>query len=127
MTSEQENKKIEYFFGSEYSSLRAFVSSRIRASKEWDLDDIIQDVALKLFSRADRFLAINNVLGLVYHSIKNKIIDVVRKRRNSNSNEDENEIKLIEFTELLYGKSDNSYSERMKDALKKAIIELKPS
>ena len=128
MTSEQENKKkLESFFDSEYSSLRAFVNSRIKASTEWDSDDIIQDVALKLFSGAERYSTINNVPGLVYRSIKNKIIDVMRKRRNSSSNENENEIKLIEFTELLYGKSDNSYSEQMKDALKKSIMELKPS
>ncbi len=36
------------------------------------------------------------------------------------------EIRLIEFSELFYGKSDNSYSEKMKNELKKAILNLKP-
>jgi len=126
MTSETENKKkLESFFRDEYQSLRSYVNSRIRTSTDRDPEDIIQDVALRLFSGADRYAPINNVPGFVYHSIKNKIIDVMRKGRQSNSDAEENELKLIEFTELLYGKSDNSYSEQMIEALKTALIQLK--
>lgn len=126
MSSEKENKKkLESFFDEEYSSLRAYVNSKIKSTTEWDSEDLIQDVALKIFSGADRHLPINNVPGFVYHSIKNKIIDVMRKGKQNNSESDENEAKLVEFTELLYGKSDNSYSEQMKDELKKTIMALK--
>jgi RNA polymerase sigma-70 factor (ECF subfamily) len=126
MTSEKENKKkLERFFDKEYHSLKAFVNSRIKASTDRDAEDIIQDVALKLFSGAERYSPINNVAGFVYRSIKNKIIDVMRKGRRNITEEDEDESKLIEFTELLYGESDNSYSEKMKDELKRTIMELK--
>jgi len=40
--------------------------------------------------------------------------------------ENEMENRLLAFTELCYGKSDNSYPEEMKTALKKAIVGLKP-
>ena len=115
MTSESENnKKLKEFFGKEYHSLKAYVNSKIKASVNRDAEDIIQDVALKLFSGADRYSPINNVAGFVYHSIKNKIIDIMRMNKQVISPEDENEAKLIEFTEILYDKSDNSYSEQMK-------------
>lgn len=126
MTSETENKKkLESFFRDEYQSMKGYVSSRIRTSADRDTEDIIQDVALRLFSGADRYAPINNVAGFVYHSIKNKIIDVMRKDKPTNNEADQNELKLIEFTELLYGKSDNSYPEELFEELKSAIMSLK--
>jgi len=127
MASDRENnKKLKEFFSQEYYSLTAYVNSKLRASVNRDAEDIIQDVALKLFSGADRYSPINNVAGFVYHSIKNKIIDVMRENKKNNSSIEEYEHKLIEFTELLYDKSDNSYSEEMKEELKSAIMTLKP-
>ncbi|PHR17209.1 MAG: RNA polymerase subunit sigma-24 [Fluviicola sp.] len=126
MTSETENKrKLESFFRDEYQSLKSYVNSRIRTSTDRDPEDIIQDVALRLFSGADRYAPINNVAGFVYHSIKNKIIDIMRKGKQTDNDADGNELKLIEFTELLYGKSDNSYPEQMFEELKTAIMQLK--
>jgi len=125
MASEAENKqKLESFFEEEYHILKAYVRSRIKASTEWEAEDIIQDVALKLFSGAERYSPINNVAGFVYHSIKNKIIDVMRKKKGTRS-ENEDEDKLNEYAELLYGNSDNSYSEQLKDELKTTILNLK--
>lgn len=126
MTSETENKKkLESFFKDEYQSMKSYVTSRIRTSTDRDPEDIIQDVALRLFSGADRYAPINNVAGFVYHSIKNKIIDVMRKGKQIDNETDENELKLIEFTELLYGKSDNSYPDELFAELKLAIMHLK--
>jgi len=127
MTQESENtKKLKDFFGNEYHSLKAYVNSRIMDSVNRDAEDIIQDVALKLFSGADRYSPINNVAGFVYRSIKNKIIDIMRMNKTGMRREDENEAKLIQFTEILYDKPDNSYSEQMKEELKKNILSLKP-
>lgn len=126
MTSETDNKKkLESFFDEEYPSLKAFVRSKLKSSTDRDPEDIIQDVALKLFTGASRSSPINNVPGFVYHSIKNKIIDVLRKRKVGSISDTEDEARLIEFTELLYGKSDNSYSEKMKGELLEAISNLK--
>ncbi len=125
-TDKENKKKLESFFRDEYDSLKAFVNSRIKSSSERDPEDIIQDVALRLFSGADRYAPINNVAGFVYHSIKNKIIDVMRGGKSHVKEQNDNDAKLIEFTELLYGKSDNSYSEKMMHDLKHAIMNLKP-
>lgn len=126
MTSNSENKeKLATFFDREYHSLKAYVNARIKAGVDRDPEDIIQDVALKLFSGADRYSPISNVAGFVYHSIRNKIIDVMRNGKSKGKETDENEGKLLDFAELLYGKSDNSYSEEMMEELKLAILELK--
>lgn len=127
MTQESENtEKLKDFFGTEYHSLKAYVNSRLKASVNRDAEDIIQDVALKLFSGADRYSPINNVAGFVYHSIKNKIIDIMRSKKDETRHANESEAKLSEFVELIYDKPDNSYSEQMKEELKKHIISLKP-
>lgn len=126
MTSEPENKKkLESFFEDEYHLLRSYVNSRIKSSTDWDAEDIIQDVALKLFSGAERYSPINNVAGFVYHSIRNRIIDVMRKNKKNKRDEDEGEEKLNEFIELMYGESANAYSEQLKEDLKVTISNLK--
>ncbi|WP_282088966.1 RNA polymerase sigma factor [Aquimarina algiphila] len=127
MTSESENnKKLSEFFSNEYLSLKAYINSKIKAGVNRDAEDILQDVALKLFSGADRYSPINNVAGFVYHSIKNKIIDVMRSNKKSTAYKDENEIRLAEFAEIVYDTQDSLYSEQMKSELKKTIWNLKP-
>ena len=125
MTTEN-NKKLNTFFNKEYKQLKVYVNSKISATTDRDAEDIIQDVALKLFSRADSSSPIDNVAGFVYNSIRNKIIDIMRTRKPKSNIQDELESRLIEFTELFYGTSDNSYSEKMKQELKRAIANLKP-
>ncbi len=128
MNSESENnQKLKEFFTQEYHSLKAYVNSKIKANVNRDAEDIIQDVALKLFSGADRYSPINNVAGFVYRSIKNRIIDIMRMNKQLINHDNDNEAKLIEFTETLYGKPDDYYSEQIKDELKKSILKLKPS
>lgn len=122
----ENNKKLNEFFAKEYQSLKWYVNSRIKNSVNRDAEDIIQEVALKLFSGADGYSPINNVAGFVYFSIKNKIIDIMRSNKQVIRDENKSEAKLIEFTEILYGTSDNSYSETMKEELKNCIMNLKP-
>ncbi len=128
MTLESENnKKLKDFFGEEYQSLKAYVNSRIKASASREAEDIIQDVALKLFAGADRYAPINNVAGFVYNSIKNKIIDIMRSKKQVDDYTDSNNAKLQVLAELVYDSPDIMYSENMKDLLKKAIMSLKPA
>lgn len=126
MIPETENKKnLESFFIKEYQSLKAYVDSRVRAGVDRDAEDIIQDVALNLFSGADRYSPITNVAGFVYRSIKNKIIDVLRKERPKTVESKEDDYQLQEFAELMYGPSDNAYSDALIGNLRLAIENLK--
>lgn len=126
MKLESENsKKLKDFFGSEYHSLKRYVNTRIRDNANRDAEDIIQDVALKLFSGADRYAPINNVAGFVYRSIKNKIIDIMRTTKQSDSVEVDDE--FLDLAEMLQSSPSDEVSDRMTSVLKNCIEQLKPS
>ncbi|TDQ28638.1 RNA polymerase sigma factor [Tenacibaculum caenipelagi] len=125
MNQETENKKkLKAFFDKEYGALKSYVGTKIKQSIHQDAEDIIQEVALKLFSGVNGHSPINNVAGFVYRSLKNKIIDNLRKKKHEASDIDE--IKLNELAEVLYGTPDNAYSEAMKKELELKIMNLKP-
>jgi len=127
MISKNINKnKLQFFLTGEYRALKGFVNSRISDVADRNAEDIIQDVALKMFSRVDDSSPINNIAAYVYNAIRNKIIDILRTNKQKTNFDDEFETQLIEFSELFYGKSDNSYSEKMKNELINAITTLKP-
>lgn len=128
MNQSENSKKLNTFFDEEYSSLKSYVNSKLKNSVNRDAEDIIQDVALKLFTGADRYSPINNVAGFVYRSIQNKIIDIMRSsKKNKMEYKTQNEIKLHEFAALINETSSETYTEQMKKELKAAIINLKPN
>ncbi|MRI00893.1 sigma-70 family RNA polymerase sigma factor [Kriegella sp. EG-1] len=127
MPTNSENKKnLRSFFDAEYHALKSYAKSRIDDTADRDAGDIVQEVALKLFSRADSLSPIDNIASFVYNSIRNKVIDIMRKKKNETSLEQDMEIRLHEFTELFYKNSANDYSEEMITELKNAIGNLKP-
>ncbi|WP_394974102.1 RNA polymerase sigma factor [uncultured Croceitalea sp.] len=126
MGSKKSNTQLNDFFREEYNSLKGYVRSKIEHTSESDAEDIIQDVALRIFSRPIDALPIHNVGGFVYNAIKNRIIDVIRVKKERISNEKAIEDLWTEFTELFYGGISNEYSEQLKVNLKNAIQDLKP-
>jgi RNA polymerase sigma-70 factor (ECF subfamily) len=44
-------------------------------------EDIVQEVALNMFSRVDFDAEVENGLGYIFRAIRNKVIDLYRKRR----------------------------------------------
>ncbi|QCX38867.1 RNA polymerase sigma factor [Aureibaculum algae] len=121
----ENNKKLKDFFGREYLSLKRYVNTKISDTANRDAEDIIQDVALKLFSGADRYAPINNVAGFVYRSIRNKIIDVLRTSKPSNSVTIDNN--LLELAEELNPSAADYSSDKMIMLLKECIQQLKPA
>ena len=125
MNPESENsKKLTDFFGKEYRSLKFYVNSRIRDTANRNAEDIIQDVALKLFTGADRYEPINNVAGFVYRSIRNRIIDIMRSSKQSEPIAIES--LLQEVTDVGNESSDVQPSDKMISELKNSIEQLKP-
>lgn len=125
MSLESENRtKLQEFFGEEYRSLKFYVKSRIQDTANRDAEDIIQDVALKLFSGADRYAPINNVAGFVYKSIRNSIIDIMRSPKKMAVEEIDNEYSNL--AEMLNSSGENHPSKKTIAILKQAIHELKP-
>ncbi|NDV42326.1 RNA polymerase sigma factor [Flagellimonas sediminis] len=127
MAAKTENRNnLTTFFNDEYGSLRSYVQSKIRDTSERDAEDIVQDVALRIFSRPDDAIPITNVGGFVYNAIRNRIIDIMRGKKERKLPSDEIDKQWQEFAELFYGDADNSYSLEMETALKNAVADLKP-
>lgn len=120
----ENNKKLTDFFGKEYRSLKFYVNSRIRDTANRNAEDIIQDVALKLFTGADRYGPINNVAGFVYRSIRNRIIDIMRASKQGEPLAIEN--LMQEVTEIGADSLEEQPSEKMIADLKNSIEQLKP-
>ena len=85
--------KITAFFREEYQALKGYVKSRIDDTADRDADDIIQDVAVRIFSRPEEALPISNISGFVYGALKNKIVDTMRTRKEKLY--DENALNLL--------------------------------
>jgi len=127
MNLESDNsKKLKDFFGREYQSLKMYVNTKISDTANRDAEDIIQDVALKLFSGADRYGPIQNVAGFVYRSIKNKIIDIMRTNKYKETSID-SEDDLLELVEVLQQSNEVYPSDKLITLLKKCIDKLKPA
>lgn len=127
MTPDATNKsKLKSFFSKEYNTLRNYVRLRIDDAADREADDIIQDVAMKMFARADNISPISNVAAFVYNSIKNKIIDTFRTAKIKVNYDDQTEAIAQDFSELFYSQSDNSYNEKTINELKSAVSNLKP-
>lgn len=127
VTNKENYNNLSTFFNDEYHSLKTYVQSKVDDSTERDAEDIVQDVALRIFSRSEDLSPITNIAGFVYNSIRNKIIDVLRTKKESVHESEDIDTKWAEFAELFYGNADNSYPEDLMHALKKAIQSLKPS
>ena len=126
MAAKTENRNnLASFFNEEYHSLRTYVQSKIRDTSERDAEDIVQDVALRVFSKADDILPINNIGGFVYSAIRNRIIDIMRGKKERKYPSEDIDGQWRDFAELFYGDADNSYSPEMEMALQTAVGELK--
>jgi RNA polymerase sigma factor (sigma-70 family) len=77
MDSKEKNKLYE-FFAAEGRSLRRYVLGKLRNISDMDAEDIIGDVMLKLFTRANTSGPLDNPAGYVYRALHNKIVDVQR-------------------------------------------------
>jgi RNA polymerase sigma factor (sigma-70 family) len=65
----------------ERETLVGYVRRFIDDTAERDSEDIVQDVALNMFNKADITVPIENITSYVYQALRNKIIDYLRRRR----------------------------------------------
>ena len=119
--------KLADFFREEYQALKGYVRARIDDTADSDAEDIIQEVALRVFSRAQDLTPINNIAGFVYHAVRNRIVDNLRTRKVRSYDPGEVERRWTEFAETFYGPSVKPYGEGMVKRLKQALGQLKPA
>jgi RNA polymerase sigma factor (sigma-70 family) len=83
MTDTVGKKTIADFFDLERSRLIGYVRRLIDDAAERDGEDIVQDVALNMFSRADITVPIEHLSAYVYQAIRNRVVDYLRRRKDT--------------------------------------------
>jgi RNA polymerase sigma factor (sigma-70 family) len=73
--------RLAEFLRRERQALVGYVRRRIDDAADHEAEDIVQDVALHLFDRADPTIPIQNLAAYVYRALRNRIIDFYRRRR----------------------------------------------
>jgi RNA polymerase sigma factor (sigma-70 family) len=69
------------FLKRERSRLIRYVRNRIDDAADRESEDIVQDVVLGLFEKADISAPVENLAAYVYQSLRNRIIDAMRRRK----------------------------------------------
>jgi RNA polymerase sigma factor (sigma-70 family) len=80
--------KILNFMTQEREKLIGYVHRLIDDAAERDGEDIVQDVVLNLFTRADISIPVENITAYVYQALRNRVIDYLRKRKDMVSLDD---------------------------------------
>jgi len=77
--------RFKLFFSKEYSKLTSWVRYQVSSDDYTEAEDIIQDVALNIFGKADFDTPVENIGGFIYTALRNRIIDHYRKSREQKS------------------------------------------
>lgn len=77
--------RLAEFMRRERNALLGYVRRRIDDAGDQDAEDIVQDVIVNLFERADPTLPIQNLAAYIYRALRNAIVDRLRKRRETAS------------------------------------------
>ncbi len=64
--------------GDERKRFVAFVRRRIAEDADFDAEDIVQDVFLRLLDNSNRVAPLENLSAYIYRALRNRIIDVAR-------------------------------------------------
>jgi RNA polymerase sigma factor (sigma-70 family) len=72
--------KLTALLKNEYGLMVRYVQSRIDVSADREAEDIVQDVLVSLFERANPSVPIENLAAYIYRSLRNKIVDVFRRK-----------------------------------------------
>jgi RNA polymerase sigma factor (sigma-70 family) len=81
MSADQQSGRIAQFFRNEAKRLLGYVRRRVENMAQEDAEDIVQDVMLGIFDRADITAPIENLSAYVYRALYNRVVDGYRKRK----------------------------------------------
>ena len=113
MKAEKERFKLVEFFRSEYGRLVGYVHKMIDDAADRDGEDIVQDVIVNAFNLADVNAPIENVSAYLYQSVRNRVVDYLRKRK----------LGTVSLEELVLGNSDLRLADLLYDARDNPVVE----
>ena len=83
MGKEKQKERFVDFFQLERRRLIGYVRRWIEDTAERDAEDIVQDVVFNVFNTADVTAPIENLAAYVYQALRNRTIDLIRKKRSN--------------------------------------------
>lgn len=83
MSSKKRQEEIGKFFHKEYQNLLRYLRSRFDNLAETDLEDVIADLMLSLINKVDVTGHVENLTAYIYRSLHNRVIDFLRKKKNT--------------------------------------------
>ena len=109
MKAEKERFKFVEFFRSEYGRLVGYVRKMIDDTAARDGEDIVQEVIVNAFNLADVNAPIENISAYLYQSLRNRVVDYLRKRKTGTVSLEEAvlEVSNLRLADLLYDTREN--------------------
>jgi RNA polymerase sigma factor (sigma-70 family) len=102
------------FFRSEYTRLVGYVRKMLDDTAARDGEDIVQEVIANAFNLADVNAPIESVSAYVYRSLRNRVIDYLRKRK----------IGTVSLEEVVLAESDLRLADLLYDARDNPMLAL---
>ncbi len=78
---EMRNRETYKQISGEYQKMVGFVRSRLRDSADRDAEDVVQDVLTSVVDRMNVAAPLEDITAYIYRGLRNRIIDMFRKRR----------------------------------------------
>ena len=113
MAGEKGQSRVVNFFRDEYDRLVGYTRRLIEDTAERDGEDIVQEVITNVFNVVDVTIPIENLAAYLYQSLRNRVIDYLRRRRPE----------MISMDEEIYVGSDLRLSDLIPDAAGDALDE----
>lgn len=125
MEAEKERSKLVEFFRSEYARLVGYVRKMIDDTAARDGEDIVQEVMANAFNLADVNAPIENVSAYLYQSLRNRVVDYLRKRKRRTVSLEAVvlEASNLRLADLLYDPRDNPIAELEKREMLHVLFE----
>jgi RNA polymerase sigma factor (sigma-70 family) len=125
MRALKERSELAKFFHTEYERLVGYVRKRIDDTAARDGEDIVQEVIANAFNLADVNAPIENISAYLYRSLRNRIVDYLRKRKKDTVSLEEVvlEASNLRLADLLYDTGDNPIVELEKREMLHLLFE----
>jgi RNA polymerase sigma factor (sigma-70 family) len=118
VSAETQKKRIASLIATEWNRFVGYVRTRLDDTADMEAEDVVQDVVEHMFERADAADPIVDLSAYVFRALRNRVIDMYRRRR-APTEEMSDEIADLRFeAEEVLGR------EEAEDALADAIEEL---
>ena len=124
MSTDSRHKRLQDFLQTERKRLVGYVRNLIDDAAERDGEDIVQDVIVSIFSRGEITSPIEDLSAYVYQSLRNRVVDYFRKRRevvpfDAVNGDDPN----LSLSNILYDPKYDAFDELYRSEIRERIFE----